>query len=482
MANGTRTALLLTAACTLLLAPAGSASSAVKGKRREFRSPGGVAEACVALDRMPGGVYSEADTRQEDVLCSVDFYARAHAVCPKLFSTSPGTLVYDISAGPYANNPAGFERDVCPKGRPVEREAMGEPISFKMSVNSAKTSATFSNSSLIYYHFSRYFDASIHVPVSVLRSMDRNEHLQRVTSPGGALSAHRSGLGMNHAAWTVLQRAEQDPRSYPVADELFTPTRDQVYGVLLHPKGARYNQDVNGSRRSGYGEGQSRDFQETVPFRALRSPNPLPEAVDTALARAGQGRQARPGAGASRVQVAFWMRDLIDITLLDYIFSQQDRVGNIDYLLLWHWVENNEVKRAPAHGKAVPSEIARFNPVLLQRTELGDNDAGVRTSYANFTRRTRMLENLRHYSSSTYRRLLALERDFAAKGPVREYVRTTFGLSDKEFGQVERNTLAAAAILRTACRQGLLRFDVEPEEFFRAGTATEKKVDCDNPR
>ncbi len=484
MAHHTTPPLLLAAACALLTAVTGLASSNVTGKVREFRSPGGVTETCVALNRMPGGAYSEADTQQEGALCVVDFYATAWAVCPKLFSTSPGTLVYDLSAGPYANNPAGFERDICPKGRPVEREAVGEPVSFKMSVNSAKTSATFSNSSLIYYHFSRYFDASIHVPVSVMRSMDTNEHLRRVTSPGIALSAHRSGLGMNHEAWRVLQNAEQQPSSYPAPDELFTQSRDQVYGVLLHPKGTRYGQDVNGSRRSGYGEGQSRDFQETVPFRALRSSKSLGEAAEDALSRAGPGREGKPAMGpaAGNAQVVFWMRDLIDITLLDYIFSQQDRVGNIDYLLVWHWVENGEVKSAPARGKAVPAEIAAFQPVLLKRTELGDNDAGVRTSYANFTKRTRMLENLRHYSSSTYRRLLALERDFTANGPLRQYVRATFGLSDKEFASVERNTLAAAAILRASCRERRLRFDVEPQEYLRSGKVEERKVDCDNPQ
>jgi hypothetical protein len=34
--------------------------------------------------------------------------------------------------------------------------------------------------------------------------------------------------------------------------------------------------------------------------------------------------------------MVFWMRDLADITLLDYLFGQQDRIGNIDYLTYWY--------------------------------------------------------------------------------------------------------------------------------------------------
>jgi hypothetical protein len=473
MALNERCLPLAVAAAALLLGAPALASSRVKGKVREYRSPGGVKESCVILDRMPGGVYSEADGQVENALCSIDFYTPAWAVCPKLFSTSPGTLIYDLSAGPYAGNPSGFERDICPKGKPVEKEAVGEPVSYKMSVNSKVTSATFANSALVYYHFSRYFAASVHVPVSVLRSMDKNEHLRRVSVPGVTLSAHRRGLGMNHAAWTVLQGAEQRPESYPAVEELFSGTRDQVYGVLLHPKGIRYDAAVNGSRRSGYGEGQSRDFQETAPFRALRSPKPLEEAVAEGLSRAAH-------ADVRKEQIVFWMRDIIDITLLDYLFSQQDRIGNIDYLPLWHWVENGQIRHTAGSGKAAPAGIAGFGALLLKRTELGDNDAGVRTTYTNFSKRTKMLENLRHYSSTTYQRLMALGKDFNENGPLRTYVRSTFGLSDREFSQIEQNTKEAAKILRDACRDGRLRFDVDPEAYFRDGKVVEKKVDCDH--
>jgi len=433
----------------------------------------------VILVRMPGATYRDADVAEEQAFCAIDLHSTTHAMCPKLFSTSPGTLVYELGGGPYSGDPAGFERNVCPGGHIAVREAADEPISFKMSVNTRETSATFANSSLLYYHFARYFDATVHVPAAVFRSIDRRVHLERVAAHGESLSAGRPPLKINHAAWAVLAKAERDPASYQAADELFTGDRTQVYGVLLHPRGRRYGDEINGSRQSGWGDGQSRDFQQTAPFVALTSDRPLAQAIEEGLAR-GYMRGAIP-ASARAEQMVFWMRALVDITLLDYIFSQQDRIGNIDYLTYWYWVEGGQVRRMPAHGAHPPDEIAKLSPKLLKRTELADNDAGVRTSYANYTKRTGMLEHLRHYSAGTYRRLLVLDKDFAARGPLHEHLRTTFGLSGAEFAQVVANARGAAAILRESCSAGRLRFDLEPEALLRDGRVAEAKVDCDNP-
>ncbi|MGB3430014.1 MAG: hypothetical protein WBA53_17760, partial [Burkholderiaceae bacterium] len=356
------------------------------------------------------------------------------------------------------------------------REAADVPVSYKMSVNTRESSATFSNSSLVYYHFARYFDASIHVPPAVLRTMDRASHRARVATPGERESARRPALRMNNAAWTALSKAEVAPESYRPTDELFTPDRRAVYGVLLRPRGRQYGEEFNGSRRSGWGDGQSRDFQETPPFVALRSTDRLEAAIDEGL-RNGHAAAAVPVA-ARREQMVFWMRDLVDITLLDFIFSQQDRIGNIDYVTYWYWIEGGQVRRMPAHGNHAPDEIARLSPRLLKRTELGDNDAGVRTSYLNYTKRTGMLENLRHYSAATYQRLQALDRDFAERGPLWSHARATFGLSDAEFRQIVSNTREAAAILRANCAAGRLRFDLDPEALLRDGNVTERTLDC----
>ena len=455
------------------------ASADVRGESVTYVSPNGERERCVMLARMPGARYRAQDEAQERALCDIDFHQPTHALCPKLFSTSPGTLVYDLSAGPYADRQAAFEREVCSTGHVVTTEAVGGAISYKMSVNTRETSATFANSSLIYYHFARYFDAALHVPPAVLRSIDKRVHLERVARRGEAVSASRPPLKMLHAGWATVVRAEQDPASYQPTDELFTPERSQVFGVLLHPAGKRYGEEVNGSRQSGWGEGSSRDFQQTAPFIALASERPLAEAIRQGITQGHVSSEIPVDVRAE--QVAFWVRELIDVTLLDYLFSQQDRIGSIDYVPHWVWMVDGQVRHQAATGGKPPAEIAARSPRLIKRTELGDNDAGVRLSYANFTQRTGMLERIRHYHPHTYRQLMRLDADFAADGPLRAHVRSTFGLSLAEFDRIAANVKSGAAILRESCRAGRLRFDADPEAYLRDGQAGASTVDCDNP-
>jgi hypothetical protein len=321
------------------------------------------------------------------------------------------------------------------------------------------------------------------VPVSVYRSVDRKTHEQRVTRRGLDLSAGKSSLRMNHAAWQELDTVEKSPEAYPETDDLFTADRTRIYGVLQHVSGKRYGPEVNGTRKSGWGDGQNRDFQETAPYLALRSDKPLSDAIAEGLAKAGRDPALKKamGGGVSEAQMAYWMQDLTEITLLDYIFSQQDRIGNIDYVPYWHWSEGGNVRQAKADGESPPAAITAHKPVLIKRTWLNDNDAGGKRKYVNFTKKTGMLEKIRHYNPRTYRRLIALDKDFKARGKLYAHVRDTFGLSEEQLAQAVGYTHEAADILRGTCKAGKLRFDLDPDAFLAAGKAAAHKVDCENP-
>lgn len=459
------------------------AAIAVQGETTTYTSPDGVEERCVILAPMPGAVYSAADRTEEQAYCNIDFYAGGHALCPKVFSTSPGTLVYTLTGSADTERVAAFEAEQCELASPHKRGANGMPLSYKMTMNDRNTSATFSTAALLYYHFSRYLDAHIHVPVAVWRSMDKDAHRARVSERGFSISKQRGSSAMNHAGWRILRTAESEPSRYGSIDELFSADRRQVYGVLLEPHGDRYGAEFNGTRRSGWGAGQNRDFQETAPFRALRAEHPLPEAIDQGLHEAANDpalRHAMPH-GVAPEQMVYWMQELTEITLLDFIFSQQDRVGNIDYLTWWYWVEDGAVRRRPASGTQVPDDLAERHPLRLRRTELNDNDAGGRVPYANFAKQTEMLEKIRHYSPDTYRRLVRLDRDFQHEGERYAYVRDTFGLSAAQLRQVVSNTHLATEILQATCRRGALRFDLDPQAFLVNGKHEVVQVDCDEP-
>ena len=125
---------------TFLIVAVSNLSAGVQGQIVSFKSPNGVTEQCVALTPMLDGVYSPEDKQVEQDYCGIDFYQDTIALCPKLSSTSPGTLVYSITQGKYAGNQSGFEKAVCPQGTNVVKTADRAPVSYKMSMNDKNTS------------------------------------------------------------------------------------------------------------------------------------------------------------------------------------------------------------------------------------------------------------------------------------------------------------------------------------------------------
>jgi hypothetical protein len=71
-------------------------------------------------------------------------------------------------------------------------------------------------------------------------------------------------------------------------------------------------------------------------------------------------------------QIVYWMRDLTQIVLLDFILSQPDRVGNIDYVERWYWIENGEMKSRKAVSHGDEAEPLPEGAVRLKRTYLND--------------------------------------------------------------------------------------------------------------
>lgn len=463
--------------CTPVLA---NTAAGVRGGTVAYEAPGGTQELCVAIEHAPDGNYSETDRSDEKNLCAIDFYSGSFALCPKAFSTSPGTLIYDLRGGPFAGQASAFETKHCSQKRIIKSGVSGGPVSFKMTMNTPDSSATFAPASWLYYHFSRYFDTYVHVPVSVYRSMDRQQHFERVVRTGVAASSGSGSGKMNHAGWKALENGASDPSSYKPMRELYTAGGRQIFGVLLQAEGRRYGAEINGTRKSGWGAGQNRDFQETAPFLALRHDGALHDSIAVGLQGANRDPELQKAMlnEPAPVQMVFWMRELAEIVLLDFIFSQQDRVGNVDYVDYWYWVDDGDVHRAPANGDTRPARAGNNDAVRIRRSAINDNDAAGRLAYANFAKTTGILDKLRHFPASTYRRLQQLANDFDTAGPHYQWLSTAFTLSDRQVAQVVANTLQASRVLAESCQAGRLRFSLEPDEFIVNGTVNEQEVQC----
>jgi hypothetical protein len=284
------------------------------------------------------------------------------------------------------------------------------------------------------------------------------------------------------AGWQELDGIETGKISGSAANEVLTDDGRQVFGVLLNIKGDRYGPEINGTRESGWGAGQNNDFQQTAPFLALRNQQSILEAVKASVHEARKNPKMAKALPADIPveQVVFWMKDVSEITLLDYILGQQDRIGNIDYTWRWYWLEDGKLKSRPSKDKQAPAEIAEFNPLRLRQSALNDNDAGVRTGYADFAAKTHMLEGLHHYNADLYQRLGRLAADFEARGAAYTWLVDSAGLSNKEAEAIVRRTGEAFALLQGDCESGQLKLDLEPAALLlpQGSGTTDTEASC----
>jgi hypothetical protein len=307
-------------------------------------------EQCIVLNRLTdhGAVYLSTDSDKESKLCSIDFASKGVGLCPKTWSTSPGTIVYDISKSKYNGNPDAFEAEYCPKQRALKGNVEGveKLASYKQSVNgqfNQRTSATFAQASPLYYHFSRYFNTTVGVPVAVVRTMNAQEHLHRVSN--NRLATARGGMIL--AGWKVITSAEAHPAAYVPISEFYygDPREGLLYGAMLKGPGARYGAEFNGNI---VGKGYSQQYlalQQTPAFLALANPADFSDAMDAGLSESRKDPVVAEALGShvSREQMIFWMKELSEICLLDYIFSNRIGLGILTisgFGTMWTRVEN----------------------------------------------------------------------------------------------------------------------------------------------
>lgn len=475
------------AACLAVLprAPA-LAFDTVLGSETRYQSYNGVAERCVQIAPVPGGAYDKGDLRDETRLCGIDFYDEAVALCPKIWSTSLAIVAYDISEGPMKGQRTRFQEEVCPTGKLAKEFAKDDLARLKTTMNHDGTSATHSAAALLYYHFSRALGLTTRVPAAVWRSVDKDVMLNEVALGGLEASTYDTRLAKNHAAWQALIVTIRDPGSYDDAfygtsADILTADGTQVYGVFYKGSGDVYGPVINAGGDAGADGAGYAGFRKVPPMVALATPAPLAEAIARGLAE-GTDDPTQPEDTAANIparQMAFWMRELSEVLLIDFMLGQQDRLSNIEYVPYWYWLKDGKAERVRTKdGKPGEGEVPA-DAVLIRRTRLNDNDAAGRPQYDNWTRKLGLLEDLRHFDAGVYRRLMAMAADFRADGPMRVWLTESFGLAPEQAAMIVDNTLAAAAILRATCERGELAFDLDPEAFFETGAASPVQQACD---
>lgn len=425
-------------------------------KSTSFFSSRGVEEKCVVPQKWPGGYYTEKDKKTEGKLCEQDFYKNV-GMCPKYNSTNPGVLIIEPTEK--------YSREAINSSNcDVDKLGLKTESKFKQSI-----SCSYTPSIIAYYHFSRLLGGAGRVPVSVIRTMDIQTH--------GALSekANKASLtGTIDLTWRSFQGLHENPGKFPkVVDQ----TRSQIYGALVaNVKGENIYSEVNGF---GVYDTRYSRFKKQRPFLNVASSQSL-----TQIAGSREFQKIAP--------LAVQMKDVSDMILLDTLLNQQDRIGNIHFKFVWYYqdasapgawlTEKSEAKVVTNKETRVrktvvpPAEQAAMDAkkaVLVKEMYLKDNDCGVGKD--NMMRLHSVIEDVRHMSYKTYAHFMGLAKviplDVTAK-----YLKREFLYSDEDYTNLVSNSTRAKKVLYENCKAGLLKFDVDLEDYT-SGSPSSKSCD-----
>ena len=431
---------------------------------------------CRPADTLPQTPLAAGAEEATNALCAVDFSSDHIAICPKTWSTSAAALVYDLSATVWEKRSRDFEASVCAEGTHARDKAGAELAVFKHSMNFRDTSGTYAPAVLLYDHLSRWLNTTVQVPAAVEYRFSSDWYRERVVQPGLALAARHPSRKMLLAAWQHLDTALKTPVTERQG-EYFLQDGSTLWGAALLFTGRRYGAEINGTRESGWGSGQNYDFQHTAPFLALRHDGDLAQSVAFGVQQARSDptmAQALPAA-IEPLQVKWWMIEILDTVVLDYLLGQQDRIGNIDYQWRWLWLDDGHLQTMPAATSSPPYPGA----VKLRTTWLNDNDAGVRSGYANYAKKTGMLDGLRHFNPALYKRLKLLAGDLAGRGPVYQSIAANYHLRTREVEAIVARMAELDRIITADCQAGRYRFDLQPVDILLQPAPAGASIACD---
>lgn len=440
-----------------------------------FTSPTGYQEQCVVPKPFPGFQFSEKELKKHKDLCEIDFYeneANANmAVCPKIYSTSPGLEVFLFNAE-IASSRQAFEAKYCSqaKDKPAKKIAK-----YKQSLT-----CTYTPSLLAYYQVAKILGDVLHIPPAVIRTVDKKQHLLQVKRAQEIVEAKYSNpKTIIRYAWeTNWSDIHNNPegsnaKSFPNAVQapwLFTTDYQGIYGALSE----------NPTNEYSYTEISGKYSYDTR-YQSLKAQTPYRNVSRTELTK-----NFVPLDFTQSAPILIQMKDVSDMILMDTLLNQQDRVGNIAYLSYAYYLVDGQIRKMKLkETKLSPETISKIqalrgtNISLVKEMLLKDNDCGVAKS--NMARINSLLEDVHHMSFTTYQRLLWLAN--AVDTPeVESYFKNELLFNDQDWDgkmKFKQNVEFAAQHLQSKCLSGELYFDLNLQQHIDGTTPSDFTKLCE---
>ncbi|MCB0350531.1 MAG: hypothetical protein KDD38_05070 [Bdellovibrionales bacterium] len=416
----------------------------------KFNSPSGTVEECIIAKRLPNWTMSDKDIdraiKSEAELCEINFYSKSNlpvGICPKLNSTNPGILIYDLGSIDKEN----FENTQCANPS-AETKVIAK---FKQSV-----SCSYTPSIIGYYHLSQILN-TMNVPAAVIRTMEMTKHKELRNQALEIIKLNGRSDSIIFQTWSGSwgQAYSSPPGKY--ADRVMTADLKQIFGALSkNPRGEEKYNEIYG-RRPSY-EKRFETMMAQPPAKRVMDSRDLKEIVTHEISE-------------ENLQVLVQMSDVSDMLVFDYILGQHDRPGNIHYKnMLYYSKEGSDWQKIKTKDAETSAEYAAAKyKFKIKDMILKDNDCGI--IKGNDTKNLGLIKNISHISPKTYQNVLRLTEAWTAHPDVtRQHVQREWLFTDQDYENVTKDLLSLRDLLVQRCVSGKLKQDLDIASHFTNST------------
>ena len=376
--------------------------------------------------------FTKHDKNEIDQLDSLDFYAasgpQSVGVVPKLHNTSAGIEIYEL---PPTLSKEAFEKTEGPYRPGVTKKYSNKRSGKKVAKFKVGTMA---QSGLACFHVSRLLGHLVEVPPATYRTMDIQE-FEKVGE-----QARTTGHPSCTEAWGVLRSMVKSGSS-----KVVLPDGKLVFGSLAeNPRGENSSPEDYWTRDAIRGHSFYKVLSSKAPVASILNLNDVKALQDLALAQ-----------------------DMTRGVILDSIFRQVDRLGNISIAVLQHYVTNKgKVKWDDKVSDKDKTEAV--SPLLpLKRIIYKDNDDGMNWGMDSISV-TPILNETHHIDQTIYNRLqwlaaLMQDGEPGSDAKVKDYFVNAVHISGDNYDKLKASLIKQAASLKSRVDSKDIQLDLDFE-------------------
>ena len=376
--------------------------------------------------------YTKHDKNKMDELGNLDFFAsigpESVGVVPKLHNTSAGIEIYKL---PPTLTKETFEKTEGPYRSGVTKKYSNKRSGEKIAKFKAGTMA---QSGLACFHMSRLLGHLVEVPPATYRTMDLRE-FQKVGD-----QARTTGHPSCTQAWADLRAMAKSGSS-----KLVLSDGKAVYGSLAqNPRGE------NSSPEDYWTVGAIRGHSF---YKVLSSNQPVANVLNLSEPKC--------------LQDLALAQDMVRGVILDSIFRQVDRLGNISIAQLQHYVDRDG--KVKWDDKLSDKDKAdAVSPIFaLKRIMYKDNDDGMMWGM-NSISVSPILNEINHVDKTIYNRLqwlagLMQDSEPGSDAKIKDYFVNVVHISGDNYDKLKASLLKQAASLKSRVASKDIQLDLDFE-------------------